>query len=122
MPKVTSEKLLLTIDDLNLVETFGELTKLAIKLRMDATTQLVGDEEYDEERRYELQLERDRDEPAALEDEITNLFILWCVVAGFSGNHGLKELEQRVAARHFPLDRPIEDVMSIGGGPDHEGH
>jgi hypothetical protein len=42
--------------------------------------------------------------------------MIWAYVNGHSGRSALHELEKGLNARRFPMDGPIQDTMSIGGG------
>lgn len=53
---------------------------------------------------------------------LASLAQLIAYARGMSGNALLDALRAEFERRHFPLDKPIQDVMEIGGGPDHDGH
>ena len=103
------------IEDLTTRTTIGELAKLATVTGVDAIIER-------EEGSYSVRLKRYETDSTDLFDELVNLFMVESVTSGRTGNDLITALTESLRRRHFPLDRPIEDVMSIGGGPEHEGH
>ncbi|MEG9226203.1 hypothetical protein [Aeromicrobium sp. Sec7.5] len=105
----------ITFDLIQTTVEIGELTKLATKLGYSVVV-----EPLDGRNDYAVRMLRVHE--VSLEDELVALAILQAFHEGQSGSLMLSRLQSRLEKRHFPLDRSIQDVMEIGGGPEHEGH
>ena len=55
--------------------------------------------------------------------ELLDLAVIYGVVYGRSGQQIVDHIEQQLRGLHFPMDKPISDVMAIGeAGDGHGGH
>jgi hypothetical protein len=99
----------------------GELAKAGRFLGYDVVIER-GDERLDENPR-EAVVRFQRTGPRVWgSQELEALVVLSGLVGRKSGNQILAELKARLEAMHFPMDRPLEDVMGIGEGPGHAHH
>lgn len=114
--RVQAHETEIIVDLVTVVTDIGELTKLAVKLGMDAIVQPSEEETPG----YQVRFMR-----SGSTFGLTELYSLAAVLAyaeGKSGTDVLDDLRSAMVAAHLPMDRPLQDVMEIGGGPDHEGH
>lgn len=115
--RVVSESTI-TVDLIGSVVDVGELAKLAVKFGMAADISRV----YDEEMGTHTQLVMHSGSAEFVTTEIANLLLLTSYAQSRSINAVLELVIRHLRDRHAPLDKPIQDVMEIGGGPEHEGH
>jgi len=112
----------LVVELIDSVVDIGELCKLAVQLGYEAHVEGVVSEEAKKFGAYQVRFSWPYPSPRFATGELGNLAVLLAFVNGKSGDQLLAELRRDLERRHFPMDQPIQDVMEIGGGPDHEGH
>ena len=105
------------VDAISTVTELGELTKLAAKLGYIAVLEPA---EGEHAQGHQVRFERETDLFTA--EELVNLAILTAFTQGKSGEQSLEQIRAGMVERHFPMDKPIQDVMEIAGGSEHEGH
>lgn len=113
--RATAKENTVTFDLISTSTDLGELAKLAVKLDYSVLIEPV-----ETDGTYGVRMLRTRE--TSLENELVSLAVLHGFSEGISGSLLISRLQTRLEALHFPLDKPIQDVMDIGGGPDHEGH
>ena len=114
--RATSESTIV-IDLIKSIVDVGELTKLVVKCGMDADISRVVDEMGPHTR-----LVAHRAGAEWFETEIADLMLVYSFVRSKSLNELFDDVRRELEDRHAPFDKAIQDVMEIGGGPEHEGH
>lgn len=97
----------------------GELVKMAAKLGLSAVVEPAGPGEGLSDSYVVRMMRRNQGWP---ETDVANLAMIWAYVKQKSGDQVLDSIRRQLVERDFPLDRPIQDVMEIGAGHNHEGH
>lgn len=105
------------VDLVKSVVDVGEIAKLAAKFGMVLEMETVEDK-----MGSHLQLTLTRSARVFLETEIAELVMLRSYVTGRAPKLVVDDVQRELLGRHAPWDRPIQDVMEIGGGPSHDGH
>ena len=115
--RMTVNETEVSVDLITSVVDIGQLSALATKLNFTAIVEAQPDADPPSHRVRFVRVA----ECFGME-ELVNLAVLYGYTTGSSGEAVALELRNQLQERHFPMDKPIQDVMEIGGGPDHEGH
>ena len=112
----------IVVDLVREVTDIGELTKLGTVLGFEVVVERTPPEDRPEEMGHYWRVRMYRPERDFGEVSLASLAIIQAVARDRSGNDILDRLRSDLEKWHMPMDRPLGDVMSIGGGPDHEDH
>jgi hypothetical protein len=114
--RMKSHDLVVTVDLVGHVVEVGELAKLGSVLGYRVVIEPGDERNQEDPRRNVVRFIRDRE--VFGETEVADLAAVLAVVNQWSGQQVLDTLKRRFEEMQLPLDKPIEDVMSIGQGPD----
>lgn len=117
--RMRTREITIDIDLITNVVDIGELVKMATQLGFSAVVEPAGSGEGLSNSFVVRMMRGTRD---WAETDVANLAMIWGYVNDKSGDQMLDSIRRQLVKRHFPLDRPIQDVMEIGAGPNHEGH
>ena len=107
------------VDLIPTVIDLGELSKLGAVLGYNVHIEAPYD---DEVTGHQVRLEYPPDRIEWTSSALADLAMISALTQKKSGTQILQELDRAMRRWHFPMDRPIEDVMEIGGGSQHDGH
>lgn len=117
MPRTTVTRQTIVLDPVSLMTQIGELTKLGRFLGYDVVITPTEVEGFNGSR-----IVFDLNHECWSTQALQALAMITAVVNDRSGQQVLDDLKRELEESEFPLDRPISDVMEIGGGANHEGH
>lgn len=106
-----------TVDLVTSTIDIGQLSALAVKLGFTAIIEAMPDAEIPSHRIRFVRVS----ECWGVE-EMVNIAVLYGYVTQSPGDAIVLELANSLRERHYPMDKALQDVMDIGGGPNHEGH
>lgn len=109
----------IVIDLIQTTEEIGEIVKLATKLNYESHVENAADKNVPG---FQVRLTRDPEWTYWGEDDLVNWTVLLAYVKGLSGDAVLALVRGGLEARHFSMEKPLQDVMSIGAGEGHQGH
>lgn len=108
------------IDQIPTIVDVGQLCALSAQVGVFA----VVDRQLDEDDRPAGEARVMMERPARVDalEELTTLGMVYGYAKRLSGNEVLELLRQEFEKRCMGMDRPLQEMMQIGGGHDHPGH
>lgn len=119
--RMRARNIVIDVDQISEVVDIGELVKFAVHWRFGAVVE-PGSPELGESSKHVVRLSREDRSTTSADVDLATLAMIYAYVHEKSGDEVLADIRQQFVDRCFPLNRPIQDEMSVGGGPEHDGH